>query len=118
MRGGIKRTAADIKFSKMIRERDHWTCQRCLKQYEPGAQGLHCAHNFSRRCGRCTSKNPQPHVCTRLDPSNALALDFGCHQYIDSHSDAKEKLFRLRFGNAEYDRVAAIAHGKRDRLVG
>jgi ribosomal protein L37E len=104
--GGIKRTAADDKFSKMIRLRDHWTCQRCGKQHAPNSQGLHCAHNFTRRTR-----------ITRFEPSNALALCYGCHQFVDSHAAEKETLFRLRFGNDEYDRVAALAHGKRDRTV-
>jgi hypothetical protein len=53
---------------------------------------------------------------TRFDPENALALCYGCHQFIDSHAAEKETLFRLRFGNEAYDRVAALAHGKRDRV--
>ena len=102
----IKRTAEDIRFSKMIRERDKFTCQRCGREHERNSQGLHCAHNFTRR----TQK-------TRFDPSNALALCYGCHQFIDSHAQEKEVLFRLRFGNAEYDRVAALAHERRDRVM-
>jgi hypothetical protein len=35
---------------------------------------------------------------------------------VDSHAEEKENLWRLRFGNDEYDRVAAMAHGKRDRV--
>jgi hypothetical protein len=103
---GIKRTAEDIRFSKMIRQRDNWTCMRCGKQKTPeSGPTLHCAHNFTRRT-----------QVTRFDPSNALALCYGCHQFIDSHSEEKERLFRLRFGNDEYDRVAALAHGRRDRV--
>jgi hypothetical protein len=47
---------------------------------------------------------------------NILALCFGCHQYVDSHAAEKEALFRLRFGNEAYDRVAALAHQRRDRV--
>jgi hypothetical protein len=68
--GGIKRTAADRKFSLMIRERDNWTCQRCGKQYVPPTRALDCMHNFPRACKKCTTKSPQPHYCTRLDPHN------------------------------------------------
>ncbi len=102
---GIKRTPEDARFSKMIRQRDKWMCQRCGKQYDPPTQALHCAHNFTRRT-----------KITRFEPHNALALCYGCHQFVDSHAEEKEVLFRLRFGNDEYDRVAALAHGKRDRV--
>jgi len=102
---GIKRTAEDIKFSKMIRIRDKWTCQRCGAEKAPNSQGLHCAHGFTRRT-----------KATRFEPSNALALCYGCHQFVDSHAAEKEALFRLRFGNDEYDRVAALAHQRRDRV--
>jgi 5-methylcytosine-specific restriction endonuclease McrA len=103
--GGIKRTSEDIKTSKAVRARDNWTCQRCGKQYPPNSQGLHAAHNFTRRT-----------QATRHEMHNILALCFGCHQFIDSHAAEKETLFRLRFGNEAYDRVAALAHGKRDRV--
>jgi ribosomal protein L37E len=102
---GIKRTAEDSRFSKMIRQRDHYTCQRCGREHAPNSQGLHCAHCFTRRTQR-----------TRFEPSNALALCYGCHQFIDSHAEEKEALFRLRFGNDEYDRVAGLAHQRRDRV--
>ena len=101
---GIKTTAEDRKFSKMIRERAGWRCQRCGRQYVPPTNALHCAHNFTRRT-----------KATRFDEFNALALCYGCHQYVDSHSDAKEKLFRDWFGDDQYEITAALAHEKRDR---
>lgn len=112
---GIKRTAADKRFSDFIRERDHWRCQRCAAQFVPPTSGLHCAHNFGRACKRCTAKNPQPHVCHRMDPSNAVALCYGCHRWLSQHKDEQEALFRGKFGDEEYERVAALAHGRRDR---
>lgn len=114
---GIKRTLADKKLSDWIRwERDKGICQRCGKQYTKPAKGLDAAHCFGRRCARCTAKKPKPHVCHRMDPSNLLTLCRGCHQYIGEHADVREKLFRLRFGNDEYERVAALAHERRDRV--
>ncbi len=99
VRGGIKRTAADIRFSKAIRERDGWSCQRCGKEHEHNSTGLHAAHCFTRRT-----------QATRLDPVNALALCYGCHQFIDSHAVEKEALWRLRFGNDRYDALTLRAH--------
>jgi 5-methylcytosine-specific restriction endonuclease McrA len=104
---GIKRTAADIKLSKQIRERDGWTCQRCGREYERGDGRLQAAHCFTRAIKR---------EGLRMDPSNLLALCYGCHHFVDSHDGEKETLWRLRIGNDEYDRIAGIAHQKRDRV--
>lgn len=96
---GIKRTKEDAEFSKFIRQRDKWTCQRCGKQYDPPTKALHCAHCFTRRTR-----------ATRFDPMNALALCYGCHQFVDSHAEEKETLWRLRIGNAAYDALVLRAH--------
>lgn len=101
---GIRRTAADARFSTQIRERDGWRCKRCGSQPRPG--GLHSAHYFTRRTG-----------ATRLDPDNALALCYGCHQYLDSHPDEKEVFWRSVIGDKRFDALAARAHGKRDRVA-
>lgn len=108
---GIKRTAADIKLSKQIRERDGWTCQRCGGDYSDPARHryLSAAHCFTRAIGRKPGG-------LRYDPSNLLSLCYGCHVVVDSRPDVKEALWRLRIGNDEYDRIAAIAHQKRDRV--
>lgn len=105
--GGIKRTPADIKLSKEIRERDNWTCQRCGKDYSDPERHryLDAAHCFTRRT-----------KATRLEPDNLLALCWGCHSFVDSHALEKENLWRLRIGNARYDRIAGLAHEKRDRI--
>lgn len=97
---GIKRTKEDAEFSKFIRQRDKWTCQRCGSYKGPDSgPKLHCAHCFTRRTR-----------ATRFDPVNALALCYGCHQFVDSHAAEKEKLWRLRFGNAAYDALVLRAH--------
>lgn len=72
--GKIKIRTSDKLFSEYIRTRDHWTCQRCGKQYQPPTQALHCSHFQGRG-----KEN------TRFDPENADALCYGCHQYFTSH---------------------------------
>ncbi len=101
---GIKRSGSDIIFSRKIRERDGWTCQRCGKRYEPPTSALHCAHMYSRRI-----------KATRWDKDNACALCFGCHQYIDSHPNEKLAFFRELLGDSRFDALSARAHAKRDR---
>lgn len=86
-RGGIKRTKADAAFSDCIRERADWHCERCGGgRYEPPTSALHCAHFFGR--GKWG---------TRLDPDDADALCYGCHQYFGAHplEFAEWKLARI-----------------------
>ena len=94
----------DKLFSLYIRTRDNWTCQRCHKQFEPPTNGLHCAHNIGRR-----SHN------TRWLEENALALCYGCHSFIDSHSADKDALFRKHFGSA-VDTVWDLYNNPRKRV--
>ena len=100
----ITRSRADSRFSKWIRERDDWTCQRCKKQHMQNSRGLHSAHMFTRRT-----------QVTRLDPDNACALCYGCHQFLDSHSVEKWEFWQDLIGGPRFDALAARAHGKRDR---
>ena len=67
----MKISPADQAFSKCVRERANWTCERCGSVHEKGSMGLHCSHNFSRR-----------HRTIRWEPLNALALCFTCHQWF------------------------------------
>ncbi len=64
----------DRKWGKLIKDRDHWTCQKCGTVYPKKSRGLHAAHIFSRRFKK-----------TRHDPENGVALCFGCHMYFHSN---------------------------------
>lgn len=69
--GAIKVTPADGWFSKCVRERVNWTCERCGKQYPEGhRQGLHCSHHHRRG-----------NWGIRFDPMNAESLCYGCHSH-------------------------------------
>ena len=46
--GKAKICPSDSAWSKYIRTRDNWTCQRCHKKYEPPTTALHCSHFWSR----------------------------------------------------------------------
>ncbi len=70
----MKIDLADKEFSKYIRARDNWTCQRCLKQYNPPTNALHCSHFQGR--GK---------EGTRFEPLNADAICHGCHRYFTAH---------------------------------
>lgn len=101
---GIKRTPADARFSNAIRDRDGWTCQRCGAIYFAPTRALHCAHYFTRRTR-----------ATRLDLDNALALCYGCHQFVDSHKAEKDALWLSKLGATRFEALEARGHGKRDR---
>ena len=93
----IKRTKWDVMFSNYIRYRDNWTCQRCKKQYIEKSQGLHCSHFYGRRSW-----------ATRIEPCNAMALCFGCHQHVGSFPIDHVKLWESRFTKKEKDYVKEL----------
>ena len=91
---GIKISPLDKLFSKYVRSRDRWTCQRCMKYHRPPTNGLHCAHLFGRR-----------NKSTRWDPDNAIALCYGCHQYFGEHPLKFYDWYIKRFGKDQFDRI-------------
>jgi hypothetical protein len=102
MASGIRITKADCDFATEIKARDLWICQRCRKYKPPPNRGLHCAHYFTRRT-----------QATRLDPDNAMALCYGCHQFVDSHAKEKEALWRREFGDERFEALMLRAHNVR-----
>lgn len=90
----IKITPADKWFSLCVRERAEWKCDRCGTQYAHPTMALHCAHWFSRG-----------NWSVRFDPSNALAMDMGCHLYTGRERDEHRKLMLKFYSEAELDRV-------------
>ena len=105
----IKLCPADITFSKFIRTRDNWTCQRCGKRYPPPTQALHCSHYLGR--GR---EN------TRFDPENCDALCYGCHQHWGSADKEGYRDFKLKqLGQEKFNLllVRGRLYCKRDRKM-
>lgn len=88
----IKTDKADALFSKMIRERDNWTCVFCGTVYEPPTSGLQCSHFW----GRSNKK-------TRFDPLNCDALCYGCHVRHEGNKQGYYRDFKLeQLGTKEY----------------
>lgn len=102
----IKRTAEDRRFSKLVRERDNYTCRRCGHGHLPNSQGLACAHIFTRGIKR-----------TRHDPENAIALCTSCHFRLDSRPEEKEALARQILGDDRYDALRLRAHTPLKRVA-
>lgn len=104
----VKLDKADMLFSRWIKLRDNYTCQRCFKQYPEGHRGLHNSHFVGRR-----KEN------TRFMEENAMAACYGCHQYLTSHPQ-EHYLFQVeRLGQDVVDKIilASSMYKKRDRKL-
>lgn len=88
----IRRDKLDLVFSKLIRARDRWTCQRCGSVHASHSGGLHCSHYHSRR-----------HQGTRFDELNCVALCYGCHMYLTGNPQAHHEFMRLRLTARQLD---------------
>lgn len=81
----IKRDKLDDVFSRLIRARDRWTCQRCGAVHASNSGGLHCSHYWSRR-----------NQGTRFDEMNCVALCYGCHMYLTGNPQSHHEFIRGR----------------------
>ena len=94
----IKIRKSDQVFSRYIRTRDNWKCQRCYKKYQEGDQGLHNSHFFGRAC-----------EATRFLGSNCDSLCFGCHQYFGANPAMYTEWKVKQMGEKQFDKLTVIA---------
>lgn len=80
----MKLDKADVLFSKYVRTRDNWTCQRCGRGYVEGDRGLQCSHYFGRRM-----------ESVRFDPENCDSLCFGCHRIWEKEDREAYREFKM-----------------------
>lgn len=92
-------TPADKWFSLCVRERAAWVCEYCGKQYERGAQGIHCSHYFGRG-----------YWSVRFEPINAFAHCFFCHQKMESNPDMFHAWVEKRLGAVRLDLLREKAY--------
>lgn len=89
----IKITKLDSIFSKQIRERDNWTCQRCGGRYNPPTSALHNSHFWGRA-----------NKATRFDEENCDALCYGCHSRWEGNKQGEYRDFKIKqLGKRGYD---------------
>jgi hypothetical protein len=81
----------DTVFSKLIRLRARFNCEKCGR-YFPKGHGLQCSHFFSRR-----------HRSTRWDPDNAAAHCFTCHQQLGENPVEFAAWIRGYLGDVRYE---------------
>lgn len=105
----IKIFPEDALFSRYIRIRDGWTCQRCHAQHDIGSQGLHNSHFWGRG-----------NWSTRFDPQNCDALCFPCHRLWGGDERDAYRAWKLKqLGERAYKALDIRAHtyAKRDRKL-
>lgn len=105
----IKIFKEDQLFSRYIRIRDGWSCQRCHAQHEIGSQGLHNSHYWGRG-----------NWSTRFDPENCDALCFACHRlWGGDYRRDYENFKRKQLGEKRYMQLEIRAHSyaKRDHKL-
>lgn len=104
----VKIDVADSLFSKWIRRRDKWQCQRCLRQYEENDQRLQNSHFYGRS-----------HENTRFEPDNCDALCYGCHQYFTSNPGDYAAWKLNKIGQKRFDSltIQANTYKKKDRKM-
>jgi len=105
----IKLDPADIAFSKYIRTRDGWRCQRCHTRYIPPTKALHNSHYFGR-----AREN------TRFDPENCDSLCYGCHKFWGSDDKEGYRQFKIKqLGQKRFDLLTlrASTYCKKDRKM-
>lgn len=88
----VKIDKLDELFSRYIRLRDNYTCQRCGVK----SQHVQCAH-FHGRANKAT----------RYDESNSTTLCFYCHQYFHGHPLEFVEWTKKRLGEREFDMLNA-----------
>ena len=88
----LKIFPSDSIWSKYIRTRDNWTCQRCDKKYAPPTSALHCSHFWSRGAWS-----------VRFDEKNCQALCYGCHSYLGGNPQEHREFILDKLGQKEFD---------------
>ena len=88
----LKIFPSDSIWSKYIRTRDNWTCQRCDKKYAPPTSALHCSHFWSRG-----------NWSVRFDFFNCQALCYGCHSYLGGNPQEHREFILNKLGQKEFD---------------
>jgi len=78
----------DQVFSKVVRERDDYTCQHCHKSFRHDTGRLECSHHVSRR-----------HRKVRWDELNAISLCHECHAHLDQHPLVHADFIRNQLGD-------------------
>lgn len=78
---GVNITPADKWFSKCVRQRAGWCCERCGNSFFDKPGGLDCSHHHGRASWSI-----------RFNPLNAEALCYGCHSHVGGTQERREEV--------------------------
>jgi hypothetical protein len=87
----VKLSAADRRWSTAVKDRDHWSCRRCLTSYPERSRGLNAHHIFTRS-----------RRSTRHDVECGVSLCVGCHRWAHANSLEFHEWAKAELGEA-YD---------------
>lgn len=103
MFGTLKLRKTDTLYTRYIRERDNYTCQKCRRPYpRDDCRNLGVSHLWGR-----------DHENTRFDDENCVALCYwNCHRYWGHGEGCREyEAFMIdKLGHAGYDLLMVRAH--------
>lgn len=104
----VRPRKTDSLYTRYIRERDDYTCQRCRRPYaRDNCRNLVVSHFWGR--GRENA---------RFDDENCMALcQLPCHQYW-GHGEGRveyQAFMEAKLGRAGYDLLMVRAHTTKDR---
>lgn len=95
----MKIVAADRHFSRLVRMRARWKCERCGVDHSANTGALDCSHFYGRSS-----------TSTRWHQLNAVAHCYGCHSYLGSRPvEFREWMIEKR-GADVVDRLEYIHH--------
>jgi transposase-like protein len=83
----------DTVFSKIVRLRARWNCDRCGRFFNLG-HGLQCSHFYGRR-----------HRATRWAFDNAAAHCFACHNFLGENPIEFAAWVRKFLGDVRYEEL-------------
>lgn len=105
----MKLRKADSVFSKVIKKKRGYKCERCGAIHDEKSRGLHLAHFHGRR-----------KESTRFDEENVDILCYGCHSYFHQNPDEHKAWKKLKLGKKKFDLLTIRANTpqkKDDKLV-
>ena len=87
------REVLDKLWSKIVRTRDSFTCQRCGKRHDKKSRGLHAHHILTKGSHGFS---------IRWDLDNGVAVCYGCHMFLQGNPDENEYFAKNILG-IDYD---------------
>lgn len=103
MFGRIKLRRADILYSRYLRAKRGYKCEKC-GVYKPEGKGLQISHFHGRR-----------KESVRFDEENTDVLCVSCHMYFESHKTEYEVWKFARLGRKAFDLLTLRANQTKKR---